>query len=99
MEDAEEGDSIPLSMFKKIITTISEKGVLSGHPLLIIWDNIDRCLESPLHHYSSQKFLEEIHRPLGIYEYLTFLCTVTAAPGGGSDVLGTSAGPDHFLQL
>lgn len=99
LEDDEEGNSIPLSIFKKLIATISEKGVLPRQPLLIMWDNIDRCLESPLHQYPSRKFLEEIHRPLEIYEHLTFLCTVTAATGGGSDVLGMSAGPDHFLQL
>ena len=99
LEDAEEGDSIPLSIFKKLITTISEKGVLPEQPLLIMWDNIDRCLESSLHQYASRKFLEEIHRPLEIYENLTFLCTVTAPPGGGSEILSTSAGPDHFLQL
>ena len=99
LEDAEEGNSIPLSMFKNIISTISDKGVLPGQPLLIMWDNIDRCLESSLHQDPSRKFLEEIHRPLEIYEHLTFLCTVSAPPGGGSEILGTSAGPDHFLQL
>jgi hypothetical protein len=99
LEDAEEGNSIPLSIFKKLIATLSEKGILPGQPLLIMWDNIDRCLGSSLHQDPSRKFLEEMHRPLEIYEHLTFLCTVTAAPGGGSETLGTSAGPDHFLQL
>ena len=99
LEDAEEGNSIPMSIFKKLVTTISEKGVLPGQPLLIMWDNIDMSLESSLHQYSSRKFLEEIHRPLEIYEHLTFICTVTTNQGGGSEILGTSAGPDHFLQL
>ncbi len=99
LEDAEEGNSIPLSIFKKLITTISEKGILPGQPLLIMWDDIDRCLRSSLYQDSSRNFLEEIHRPLEIYEHLTFLCTVTAVPGIGSETLGTSAGLDHFLQL
>ena len=99
LEDAEEGNSIPTSIFKKLIATLSEKGVLPGQPLLIMWDNIDMSLESSLHQYSSRKFLEEMHRPFDMYEHLTFICTVTATSGGGSEILGTSAGPDHFLQL
>lgn len=99
LEDAEEGNSIPTSIFKKLIATISEKGILPGQPLLIMWDNIDMSLASSLYPDPSRKFLEEMHRPLEIYEHLTFLCTVTANPGGGSEILGTSAGPDHFLQL
>ncbi len=99
LEDAEEGGSIPMSIFKQLITTTLKNGVLPGQPLLIMWDNIDRCLELSLHQYPNRKFLEEMHRPLEIYEHLTFLCTVTATPGGGSETLGTSAGPDHFLQL
>jgi energy-coupling factor transporter ATP-binding protein EcfA2 len=99
LEDAEKGKGVPLSMFEKLIATISEKGLLPGQPLLVMWDNIDRSLESSLNNYSSRKFLEEMHRPLDMYEHLTFLCTVTASVGGGSDIIGTSAGPDHFLQL
>jgi hypothetical protein len=99
MEGAEEGNSVPTSILRKLITTLLEKGLKPGQPLLIMWDNIDMCLESSLHQYESRKFLEEIHRPLEIYEHLTFLCTVTANPGGGSEIIGTSAGPDHFLQL
>jgi Cdc6-like AAA superfamily ATPase len=99
LEDGEEGDSIPMSIFKKLIAAISKKGILPGQPLLIMWDNIEMALESSLNQYPSRKFLEEIHRPLEIYQYLTFLCTVTADPGCGSNVLGISAGPDHFLQL
>jgi energy-coupling factor transporter ATP-binding protein EcfA2 len=99
LEDTEEGNSIPMSILSKLVTTLSEKGLKSGQPILIMWDNIDMCLESPLHQHESRKFLEEIHRSLGMYEHLTFICTVTADDGAGSEILGISAGPEHFLKL
>ena len=99
LEGAEGADSIPMSILKELIATESKKGVLPGQPLLIMWDDIDASLQLSLHQQTNHEFLEEMHRPLGIYENLTFVCSVTASSGGGSEIIGTSAGPEHFLQL
>ena len=92
-------ESIPTIILGKLIEEVSANGVRPQQRFLIIWDDIDKTLNTTEHAEINRQFLEEIHRPLQMYEYLTFLCTVTAAPGEGSEVLGISAGTKHLLQL
>ena len=100
LEDASEGyHSIPTRMLGKLVDAVSSGGAQPGQRFLITWDDINKSLDTSWHKEGNQQFLEEIHRPLQMYEHLTFLCSVTSVHGEGSEVLGTSAGSDHFLQL
>jgi len=92
--------SIPTRTIGKLIDAVSSNGARPEQRFLIMWDDIDKTLDtSSEHEGTNRRFLEEIHRPLQMYEHMTFLCTVTAVPGEGREVLGITAGPNHFLQL
>lgn len=99
--DAKDGwQSIPTTILGKLVDAISCNGVPRGQRFLITWDDIDKkLLDTSWHREINKQFLEEIHRPLQLYEHLTFLCTVTAIKGEREEVLGISAGHNHFLQL
>lgn len=91
-------ESVPATILENLAYQIHMKGVSQGCHTLIIWDDIDKSLQTH-HEQTSKDFLEQIHRPLKMYEYLTFLCTVTSNRGNAKEILGTSAGPGHFMKL
>lgn len=91
-------ESIPAAILENLAYQVHMKGAPQGCHTLIIWDDIDKSIQAH-HEQSSKDFLEQIHRPLKMYEYLTFLCTVTSNRGNAKEILGTSAGTGHFLKL
>lgn len=91
--------SIPTSVLENLACQVHMKGVPQGCHTVIIWDDIDKSFQTQLHEQTSKDFLEQIHLPLKMYEYLTFLCTVTSNRGNAKEILGTSAGPGHFMKL
>jgi ABC-type taurine transport system ATPase subunit len=91
-------ESIPTAILENLAYQIQAKGVSQGCHTLIVWDDIDKSLQTH-HEQTSKDFLEQIHRPLKMYDYMTFLCTVTSNRGNANEILGTTAGSGHFLKL
>jgi energy-coupling factor transporter ATP-binding protein EcfA2 len=91
-------ESIPMAIFENLAYQIHTKGIPQGCHMLIVWDDIDKSFQTH-HEQTSKDFLEQIHRPLKMYEYLTFLCTVTSNRGNAKEILGITAGIGHFLKL
>ena len=91
-------ESIPTAVLENLAYQIHENGVSQGCHIVIVWDDIDKSFQTH-HEQTSKDFLEQIHRPLKMYDYLTFLCTVTSNRGNAKEILGSSAGSGHFLKL
>jgi hypothetical protein len=85
-------------ILENICYQIFINGAPKNHRLLILWDDIDKALKIG-DEDANKHFLEEIHRPLKLYEQLTFLCSVTSIRGNAKEILGISAGAGHFIKL
>ena len=90
--------SIPTTILENICYQISMNGAPESCRLLIFWDDIDKSIKIG-DEQANRYFLEEIHRPLKMYEQLTFLCSMTSVRGNAKEILGISAGIGHFIKL
>jgi len=90
--------SIPTAILENICYQIFMNGASVSCRVLIIWDDIDKSIEIG-DEQANRHFLEEIHRPLKMYEQLTFLCSMTSVRGNAKEILGISAGTGHFIKL
>ena len=89
-------ESMPLAMLVNLAYHTQMNGASKGCHTLIIWDDIDKALDTH-HEQNSKDFLEQLHRIN--YDCLTILCTVTSNRRNAKEILGISAGQGHFLKL
>ena len=99
-EDTHFSPNIPMRMLNHIFETVSHVPVAAGQRFLLTWDDIDSQLDDSVpYHGLNQAFLDEMHRPLALYKYVTFLVSATHPPGAEGGFLKVSGGPKHFLNL
>lgn len=96
----DEKGSVPTALLKRLVTMLSEQGIQPQQPVLVLWDNFELSFKNTGYEDVNRRFVEEILKPISLYNAMTIVCAVMASPGEAYNLLGiTTSSFDSFLQL
>ena len=90
--------SAPAIILNALVDKVCADGANKGQNILLIWDNIDKAIDTSLEEMN-KRFLGEIYQPFPMYNNLTFICTVTSVGGKTLEPFNTSAVASHLINL
>jgi energy-coupling factor transporter ATP-binding protein EcfA2 len=90
--------SAPAIILNSLIDKVCADGANKGQNILLIWDNIDKAIDSS-YEEMNKRFLGEIYQPFPMYNNLTFICAVTSVGGKTFEPFNKNAIAPHLMHL
>jgi hypothetical protein len=98
LSSADKWASAPAIILNALIDTVCVNGANKDQNILLIWDNIDKAIDSS-YEEMNKRFLGEIYQPFPMYNNLTFICAVTSVGGKTFEPFNKSAVATHLIRL
>ena len=98
LSSADKWASAPAIILNALVDTVCVNGANKDQNILLIWDNIDKAIDSS-YEEMNKRFLGEIYQSFPMYNNLTFICAVTSVGGKTFEPFNMSAVAPHLMHL